>query len=53
MCWKKLDNSVQRGDAQSVFFATAFAFFHLALAAAANLYPSLSMGEPCLADLAA
>ena len=35
MCWKKLDNSVQRVAAQSVFFPAAFAFFHLALAAAA------------------
>jgi hypothetical protein len=35
MCWKKLDNSVQRVAAQSVFFPAAFAFFHLALAATA------------------
>jgi hypothetical protein len=32
---QKLDNSVQRGAAQSVFLPAAFAFFHLALAAAA------------------
>ena len=35
MCWKKLDNSVQPGTAQSVLLLAAFAFFHLALAAAA------------------
>ena len=35
MCWKKLDNSAQRGAAQSVLFPAAFVFFHLALAAAA------------------
>jgi hypothetical protein len=33
---QNLDNSVQPGAAQSVFFPAAFAFFHLALAAAAS-----------------